>query len=183
MAKPKAIHFKLIDRPPPEGGPRAEVQMYELLDWLVREWHMDLVEAAIGLAWRIGWKRNTDGLLPAGKAVKASDPQRELHSYDFVILLNREIWESIEKGQRMALLDHELCHCAPALTADGEQKRDERGRPLWRIRKHHDLEEFQAVVERHGCYTADIEAFARAALEKSFQRLREEGAPVRRDER
>lgn len=101
-----------------------------------------------------------------GKCIKASDLQRELVAYDFVILLNKEVWESPEftEEKKRALVDHELCHAAPAEDKDtGEQKTDEKGRPVWRIRKH-DIEEFRCIVERHGRYKSDLEAFAEALL-------------------
>lgn len=40
---------------------------------------------------------------------------------------------------------------------------DEYGRSVWRTRKH-DIEEFHAVIERHGCYKKDLEKFAEALL-------------------
>jgi hypothetical protein len=47
-----------------------------------------------------------------------------------------------------------------------EPKYDERGRNVWRVRKH-DIEEFQAIVERHGCYKRDLENFAKSLLKKT----------------
>jgi hypothetical protein len=55
-------------------------------------------------------------------------------------------------------------HAQQACDKDGKPREDERGRPVWRVRKH-DIEEFREVVERHGCYKSDLEAFVKAALE------------------
>jgi len=72
--------------------------------------------------------------------------------------------------QMAALLGHELCHCDVARDKHGEAKEDERGRPIWRIRRH-DIEEFDDVVDRHGCWESEIEHFAKLALE-------DKGAPL-----
>lgn len=66
----------------------------------------------------------------------------------------------------MALLDHELCHAAPSLDDETlDVKYDERGRPVWRVRKHN-IEEFTEVVERHGLWKKDLERFAEAIAKK-----------------
>lgn len=68
--------------------------------------------------------------------------------------------------QRRALLDHELCHAEVKLDdRTSEPVHDERGRKVYRMRKH-DIEEFSAVVERNGIYKRDLEHFA-AALNRA----------------
>ena len=48
----------------------------------------------------------------------------------------------------------------------GEVKVDELGRKCYRLRKH-DIEEFQAIVQRHGCYKRDLERFAEVLMKKA----------------
>ena len=157
MAK-KKINFELISR---EHCPEP----YAILDEM-RKNHPDTRRAVIALAWRERLKSDQDGRLILGKCVKASDLQRELVACDFVILLNREVWEfDFDDDKRRALMDHELCHAAVACDEEGEPKEDERGRMVWRTRKH-DIEEFQQIIERHGCYKKDLEHFAEA-MEKA----------------
>lgn len=76
-------------------------------------------------------------------------------------VLNKEFWDQFDDEKRLALMDHELCHAAAALDSEYAQKYDERGRRVWRVRKH-DIEEFRDVVKRHGCYKSDLEEFAKA---------------------
>ena len=65
---------------------------------------------------------------------------------------------------RRAILFHELKHAAPTChPRTGAQLEDERGRKLWRIRKH-DLEEFVDVVEAFGTYKRDVENFYSAIV-------------------
>ena len=161
-AKPKTVSYELIDRDSIIGYP-----MYQLLEELVKAHHEDLREARIALAWCTSWKPDVDGHVTIGKCKKASDLDREISLYDFVILLRRSFWSDLRvtEKQRRALLDHELCHAAMKYDARGEPLKDERGRFVWRVKKH-DVEEFTCIVDRYGCYKADLERFA-VALRRS----------------
>ena len=169
MAKKKRArrcNYELLERPPRKSPGTVAGAIYILLDELIATVHKDLEPAKILIAWRIGYKADKDGKLILGQCRKASDVAKELQAHDFIILINRESWATFSPEQKRALLDHELCHAAPLMDDnDGTQKEDERGRKLWRIRKH-DIEEFTDVVRRNGIYKTDLEAFARAAVEK-----------------
>lgn len=168
MGKPRKLPYQIIT---PEEVILAG-QPYELLAEVRAESHFDCAEARIALAWRKGLKPDVDGHLVLGKCVKLNDLQREMVPFDYVIVLNREVWEDPKFGRekKLALLDHEMCHTAPALDAEGEKVRDTKGRLCWRIRGH-DIEEFRAIVARHGCYKRDLEKFAEALLERKRQPL------------
>ena len=159
--KPKRISFSLI--PPMDNG--HEPEAYKLLRQVRDRWHPDLEGAKIALAWRKRLKADKDGHLILGKCMKASDLQRELVNWDFVILLNQEVFQdtafTVEK--RIALIDHELCHATRALDKWFAPANDEKGRSAWRMRKH-DIEEFRCIVERHGCYKQDLVKFAEVLL-------------------
>ncbi|SDU42295.1 putative metallopeptidase [Jiangella alkaliphila] len=66
-------------------------------------------------------------------------------------------WELLNEKQRVALVDHELCHFEVI-----EDDEVDGGRRL--ATRGHDLEEFTAVVERHGLWRPEVEAFAGAAI-------------------
>jgi len=72
----------------------------------------------------------------------------------FVIEIHRGTWLMIDEKSKRALVDHELHH----LDVDIETSK-------LSIRPH-DLEEFNAVVRRHGLWRDDIEFFIRAANER-----------------
>jgi hypothetical protein len=154
--KPKRVSFELIPRDSTIGHP-----VYALLDELVSAHHHDLRDARIALAWCLSWKPDVDGRVVLGKCKKASDLDRELATFDFVILLRRSFWrnDQVTDHQRRALLDHELHHAAVKHDATGEPVYDERGRLVYRVRKH-EVEEFTAIVERYGMWTADLERLA-----------------------
>ena len=153
--KPKRVAYTLLD---PEG----HRPMYKAVARLVTEHHRELINANIVLAWCTSWRTDVDGRQTLGMCKKASDLDRELAPYDFVVLLNRDFWTNptVTDEQRDALLDHELCHATIKLDPEThEPMEDERGRKVYRIRKH-DLEEFAEIAARHGCWKRDLERFA-----------------------
>lgn len=153
MSKEKAVNFRIIDKEDPAWG---------MIERARSEWHKDLIGAKIGLAWRINLNPDVDGGIVLGKCVKISELQREFIKYDFVVVLNEEYWNSFTEAQQVALIDHELCHAAPMLDKVSlEQIFDERGRPVWRTRKHN-IEEFTEVIGRHGVWKKDLVEFALA---------------------
>lgn len=139
--------------------------IYALLTEIISAAHEDLASAKIALAWCTSWVPDADGHVTIGKCKRASDLDRELADFDFIILLRRSFWldDRVTDGQRRALLDHELCHAGVRLDAHGDPAKDDRGRIIYRTRKH-DIEEFTDIVARHGTYKADLEAFAKALV-------------------
>lgn len=71
----------------------------------------------------------------------------------FVIEIAEDIWAVIDQRERVALVDHELCHCTTDFNKDGDL--------VLKIRPH-DLEEFRQVVQRHGLWRDDVQAFSDA---------------------
>lgn len=159
----KKVSYELIDPKSVVGQP-----IYKLLRELVKTQHTHLLDARIAIAWCTSWKPDVDGRCILGKCVKASDLHRELAPYDFVILLKKSFWQDLHvtSEQRAALLDHELCHAGVRCDErTGDPIIDERGRKAYRLVKH-DVEEFNAIVQRHGIWKRDIEAFF-AALNRA----------------
>ncbi len=160
----KKISYALVPRDSDEGR-----SIYGVLDRLIERYHEHLTNARIAIAWNLTWQPDVDGRCTLGKCKRASDLDRELAPYDFVVMLRREFYEdaSVTDAQREALLDHELSHAEVTLDESGEPAVDTKGRTVYRIRKH-DCEEFVDVVRRNGIWKADVEAFA-AALERARQ--------------
>jgi hypothetical protein len=163
MGKPKKLLYQLIK---PDEVFLAG-QPYELLAEVRAENHFDTAAARIALAWKKRTKPDVDGRLVLGRCVRATDLQRELIDYDFVIVLNREVWEDLEfdREKKLALLDHEMCHAARAVDSEGEPMIDTKMRPVWRSRGH-DIEEFRDIVVRHGCWKRDLELFAQGIVKR-----------------
>ena len=157
--KRKKVTVQLLKRV--HGGEVTEP--YRLMEEIRERDHGHLADAKIGIAWRLGWRTDTDGHLRLGQCQKRTDLDRELDGFDFMLLLNKEAWPQLNEGQKRALIDHELCHAQIVFDSDGLPKKNDRDRLVCRIKKH-DTEEFRAVVERHGLWTADLEQIARAGI-------------------
>lgn len=68
-----------------------------------------------------------------------------------MIEINKQAWDPLNKKQKRALIDHELCHC------------------LWDVEKGlymrtHDVEEFSEIIKRHGLWQPDVQLFAEIAV-------------------
>lgn len=74
----------------------------------------------------------------------------------FLIEIGHKTWEALTPRERVALVDHELCHFDVDVPLDGLD-------PRRLLTRGHDLEEFQAVVKRHGLWRPNVEAFAKTA--------------------
>lgn len=156
--KPRTVKYSLL----------AEThKAYEILRKARDKWHQDIERAKIALAWWKNVKADKDGRVTIAKVHHTSDLTREVTVYDFIILLNEAIWNDKEwtEKQKLAVMDHELCHIAVVVDKDGQVKVDDRNRYLFRMRKH-DIEEFREIVKRHGCYKSDLEAFAKVLQKK-----------------
>jgi hypothetical protein len=94
---------------------------------------------------------------------------------DFLVVLENDYWQAATPRQREILIYHELCHAEHKLDRDGEPRFDVEERPVWGL-VGHNVEEFNAVVQRYGAHSADIEAFlAAAALGDNNERGRSNG--------
>jgi hypothetical protein len=70
----------------------------------------------------------------------------------FVMEISEPAWATMTYEQRVALVDHELCHFAMDVDeADGSVTRRIRG---------HSVEEFTEILHRHGLWSPDLATFA-----------------------
>jgi hypothetical protein len=93
------------------------------------------------------------------KVFKASDRDRILHEYDYVLVVNEGVWTALDETTREALIDHELSHV----------DMDENGQ--WKLFGH-DLEDFVAVVRRRGAWIEEARKYLEAAAEHEQLQLR-----------
>jgi len=114
---------------------------------LIPRHHSHLVEANIKYEFRTdAWL--SKGRFVLGKTEKASDKLRFRTGYDFFIVVNWQAWDQMTTKERLALVDHELCHCGRGLD-------DDFGNPSWTL-EDHDFTEFASVVSRHGMWNTDL---------------------------
>ena len=87
--------------------------------------HAHLREAKILILMRTGAKKDADGLVTLGTARRMSGLMKTLFaregrqgpepSPDFTLELNADRWDELEDYQQLALIDHELTHCAATI--------------------------------------------------------------------
>ena len=127
---------------------RDAVEVRELAEGRVLpDYHSHLVGCSIAYAFTS--KMKSKGREVLAKIKKASSLECFLTGLDVILLVNEPAWDRLSEPQRIALIDHEFCHVA---VEDGKVGI-----------VGHDLEEFIAVVERHGLWQPDVEAFGVAA--------------------
>ena len=75
---------------------------------------------------------------------------------DFIIIVNKVIYDDLTPKQKTALLDHELCHAIVKVTED-----DEGNEKIKFSIEEHDFEEFNCILERHGLWTDTSKVLAK----------------------
>lgn len=130
---------------------------------LIRRSHPHLVDAEIRYVFR-DEHQTTKGRAVFAKTrllsglnawlASISPPPDEEPARFFVMEIAADIWEQrLNADGRAALIDHELTHCQ--VTDDYPPKFTLAG---------HDLEEFVAIVERHGLWRPEVEALVKAGI-------------------
>lgn len=113
----------------------------EMAQDLINQHHKHLRNARIGFLFREE-APISNGKYTLGKTQKVTDRLKVFMDYDFIIWLAEDKWSELDKPRKLALLDHELCHCLfDGLTAG---------------MRHHDVEEFVEIIDRHGFWTTDL---------------------------
>jgi hypothetical protein len=163
--KTKRVTVKLIPR---ESGGKV-TEPYKIMEGIIKASRDDLRDVSIGMAWRIGWRPDADGILKLGQCRKRGDLDRELDKYDAVILLNEAAYPTMKEEEKQRIILHELTHLAVVTDKDGEYKVNDRGRVILRIRKH-DIEDFREVVAKFG-WKQDLSAIAKIRIEKADKPL------------
>lgn len=110
---------------------------------MIQKYHPNLRNARIGFLFRDEPTRS-QGKFVLGKAMKVSDREKALVDLDFIIWVAYGYWMNRPSEFRMALIDHELCHCD---YDEHEEKASLRG---------HDFEEFVEIIERHGFWNQGL---------------------------
>jgi len=138
--------------------PAPEVK--EIAEELIPLHHSHLVDARIEYVFtdtvgKRGSKQvwGTMRKISALPAYLAADKNSQNHGETddfFVLTITKPIWEDLSYKQRVALVDHELCHAGVKLDDEGEAK-------LFIV--PHDLEEFTCIVKRHGLWREDVKKF------------------------
>lgn len=149
---------------------------------MVREFHPRLAEAGVRIGLMVGFNPEGDALTHGGypaaatmKVVKLKD--RITKGYDAELSVDERVWRDLNDSQRLALLDHELCHIDTVdvppkqlaeLRADNMAapawKTDDIGRPKLRSvpGDWNSGDGFARVIARHGLNAIEYRNIAHA---------------------
>ena len=131
----------------------------KLVTELVEKYHAHLTRARIIVLGKPKASK-THGKVNVAKARRATPAiqalLRDASGVDvhYLIEVGMDAWDGQSARQKRAILDHELHHFTG-------MEVDDKGREKWGLRGH-DVQEFTAVVRRHGAYHADLEVFVSA---------------------
>ena len=131
----------------------------KLVTELVEKYHAHLVRARIIVLGKPKASK-THGKVNVAKAKRATPAiqalLRDASGVDvhYLIEVGMDAWDGQSARQKRAILDHELHHFTGVEV-------DDKGREKWGLCGH-DVQEFTAVVRRHGAYHADLEVFVSA---------------------
>lgn len=140
-------------------------EVEELAEKLIAEHHPHLADVKIRYVFR-DKAASSKGRAVLGKARRISGLNAHLvglvgrNHVDgevnfFVVEIASNTWRQLDEKQRVALVDHELCHL------DIEEPEDAtKDRKL--VLRGHDVEEFTEIVQRHGLWKADVEELVKA---------------------
>lgn len=147
----------------------AAPQVERIAEKLIAAHHKHLATVPIRYVWRDKATRSK-GNVVLGKArkvsglgahlvhlVRADEPPDEVDF--FVIEIAADMWATLSDAQQVALVDHELCHLGVDIPEDPDKDRA-------LVVRGHDLEEFAAVVERHGLWRPAVETFHAAVSQQ-----------------
>jgi hypothetical protein len=128
-------------------APEAE----EIGNELIRRYHQDISKAKIFYYFKKKASKKKGKLELA--TITLTSPKIKFISekqYDFYIEIGWTEWSELTLQQKIALIDHELCHAAFSL---------DKGKF---IIVGHTVEEFREIIERYGFWTESVKAFGEA---------------------
>lgn len=117
-----------------------------------------------------------NGKVIPGRTHRATDRDYALHTYDFVITIAKDSWETLSDEHQYALLDHFIAFMGLRYERAGENWVPIQDPGTGRLRsfiREPDVKDFEVVIERHGAYSAEIRSLFRAFVER---RLAEKAA-------
>lgn len=94
---------------------------------------------------------------------KRGELDRKISGHEILIKVAWTIWVALDDKQKLALVDHELCHLYEDLDS-GELKY-----------RGHDMEEFAEIIQRHGLWNEGVERFMDQAKQMAFDFSRTRG--------
>lgn len=132
----------------------AAPEVAQIAKKVIADWHHDLLNVPVLYMMVDDMKTRNKTVLAKIKKMSALEQaltwDENEHNYELMVIVNETTWLAMSESQRVALLDHEFCHVEMEEKEDGSRKLAMVG---------HDVEEFAAVIKRHGLWKHDLEEF------------------------
>ena len=121
----------------------APQRVLHIAQSLIDQYHDGLIEANVAFVIRDGDPPESNGKTTLGQASRFPKKLQPLvdQEYHFLIWLSAKVLEQSDEIVT-SIIDHELCHCNYSL---GEARM-----------RHHDIEEFNVIIQRYGLYRAEL---------------------------
>ena len=150
---------KSVQAVPLQFDPAESVE--KLAKTLIPKHHSHLGSARIAYLFK-NKPMKSKGVDVAATAEKISKKNHALCGYHFLITVAYPTWNDLSDKEKLAVVDHELEHC---FVEDDEKT----GEPKYSILPH-DVEEFSAIIRRHGLYTTSLVRIGRV-VEDALENL------------
>jgi hypothetical protein len=140
----------------------------EIAEMLIEEHHPHLLDVAYRVVFRSKAKKVGKEKVALGTAeiisgrfayfvMTEEEVAKQAETFEnpykmFWMELSADTWEELTPKQRIALVDHELCHFGIHFDEDKDEPE--------MIIVPHDIEEFNDIARRHGLWLSDVERFA-----------------------
>lgn len=146
-------------------------ETYEIMNEVIQEHMPELVNAKIKILFCMK-KRSSGGKMVLGKMQKANNLIKHLtarevgedEGYDYVMTLDKVVYDLMEREDKIKLIRHELRHCD--IDVDSETN-------PYKVRGH-DIEDFLEEIDLNGEDAGWANRCA-AAAESEYRRLSEQG--------
>lgn len=136
---------------------------------VIANYHPELATARLRFIF-VDTASKKGGLPVLGKARKVAGALEYLLELDFLIEIAADQWNDMGQEQREALVDHLLERC----TGEEDEKT---GEMKWTLREP-DVQEFSAILRRHGAWNDALTGFVSVAQEIEVDTLAREEANV-----
>ncbi len=138
----------------------AGLEVHNLLNDIIKEHHKELGRSNFLILFKHGgWESKGRRIL--GKVKVFSEDMRSTFGKDAAITINKDAWDYFTDAQKRYLLDHELYHLDIVQDKNFDTVELPDGRPKLTTVPH-DLEDFVAIVKRHGIIMEDMKRLVRA---------------------
>ena len=117
--------------------------IYRMMEDVIATEHRHLAEAQICIMFDLK-KRTTGGRYVLGRIKSTSEELKAFavndngQAYDYVMFLDKNVWDRISEDDQKCIIYHELCHCKVAEEAENQYKI-----------QGHEIETFYSEIERN----------------------------------